>query len=217
MEKVGVSILLVFLFSGFSNPKPKVLIIGDSISIGYFPYIKEELTDVAILTHNPGNAEYTGTGLKKVRQWLGTEKWDIIQFNWGLWDLAYRSPTANNPMTLNKKNGKVTSTPEEYARNLDSLVQILKGTHAKLIFVTTTYVPRKEPGRYTEDAKKYNKIAEKIMKANGVFVNDVYARSEKIHEKYGLGDKNVHYTKEGYRHLAKYITGFLRKELVMDK
>ncbi|MEO5991709.1 MAG: SGNH/GDSL hydrolase family protein, partial [Ferruginibacter sp.] len=202
MKKIGGVILLVFLISGFSTPKPKVLIIGDSISIGYFPFIKEEFSEVAILTHNPRNARYTGHGLNKIREWLGTEKWDIIQFNWGLWDLAYRRPTTENPMALDKENGKITSTTDEYGRNLDSLVHILKGTGAKLIFVTTTFVPKKEPGRYTDDVEKYNKIAEKIMKANGVIVNDIYARSKKIHNKYGLGDNNVHYTKEGYRHLA---------------
>lgn len=213
MKKAGILMILLFLFSGFSNPKPKVLIIGDSISIGYFPYVKKELSDVAVLTHNPGNAKFTENGLEKIRQWLGAEKWDVIQFNWGLWDLAYRMGEGKNRKGRDKKNGTLTATPEEYAENLDSLVQILKSTHARLIFVTTTYVPEHEPGRYTKDVKKYNEIAKKIMRANGVLINNIYAKSKKIHKKYGLGESNVHYTKKGYEHLARYVSRVLRKEL----
>lgn len=213
MNRISIVLIALFLLTGFSLPEPKVLIIGDSISIGYFPYIKDQLSDVAVLKHNRGNAEYTGYGLENIRQWIGNEKWDVIQFNWGLWDLAYRMGEGRNRKGLNKKNGTLTTTPAAYARNLDSLLKILRETHAKLIFVTTTYVPGNEPGRYTKDVKRYNKIAKRIMRANGVLINDIYAKSKKIHQKYGLGDKNVHYTKEGYKHLAKYVGGFLRKEL----
>jgi lysophospholipase L1-like esterase len=212
MKKNSFIVLLAFLFMGFTPPKSRILIIGDSISIGYFPFVKETMSGKAVLVHNAGNAQNTGTGLKKIREWIGNEKWDIIQFNWGLWDLTHRNPTPGNPMRLDKK-GKVTFTPEEYGRNLDSLVKILKSTHAKLIFVTTTYVPEDEPGRFTADPKKYNKVAMKIMKANGVQVNDIYAASKKIHSRYGKGDNNVHYKPEGYKLLAERITRFLEKQL----
>lgn len=213
MKAAGISMILLFLFSGFSRPKPKVLVIGDSISIGYFPYVKKELSDVALLTHNPGNAMYTGNGLREIKQWIGKEKWDIIQFNWGLWDLAYRRPTPEDRLNRDRINGKVTHTTEEYAKNLDSLVKILKATGAKLIFVTITYVPEQEPGRYTKDVKRYNEVAKRAMRANGVLINDIYTHSKKIHKKYGLGDDNVHYNEKGYKHLAQYIYRFLRKEL----
>ena len=112
-----------------------------------------------------------------------------------------------------KADGKVTATVEEYAKNLDSLVQILKSTHARLIFVTTTYVPENEPGRFTKDPENYNRAAVQVMKANGVLVNDIYGKSKKIHKKYGLRANNVHYKPEGYKELAKYISRFLEKEL----
>jgi len=82
-------VLLIFLSAG-SNSLPKVLIIGDSISIGYTPFVKEYFRDKANIIHNPGNAGDTGRGLKNIKDWVGDEEWDIIQFNWGLWDLCYR-------------------------------------------------------------------------------------------------------------------------------
>ena len=73
---------------------PCVLLIGDSISLGYTPFVKELLKDEASVEHHPGNAQHTGTGLEKLDGWLGDKKWDVIHFNWGLWDLCYRHPEA---------------------------------------------------------------------------------------------------------------------------
>ena len=83
---------------------------------------------------------------------------------------------------------------------------------AELIFVTTTYVPKKEAGRFTKDVKKYNKIACRVMKANGVKVNCIYKASKKNHKKFGKGEGDVHYTPAGSEALGKHISNFLRKK-----
>jgi hypothetical protein len=45
---------------GYKPKEPKILIIGDSISMGYFSKVKEALATKAIVLHNPGNAQHTG-------------------------------------------------------------------------------------------------------------------------------------------------------------
>ena len=136
------------------------MIIGDSVSIGYTPFVKTYFYAKALVSHNPGNVQHTGTGLMNIEQWLGNEQWDIIQFNWGLWDLCYRHPDSKEYGNRDKINGKLEFSIEEYATNLDSIVSIIKNkTNAKLIFVTTTYVPENEPGRYSHDVQKYNDAA----------------------------------------------------------
>ena len=67
---------------------PRILIIGDSISIGYTPFVKELFQGRAEVVHNPGNAQHTGTGLENIDLWLGDGHWDVIHFNWSLWDLC---------------------------------------------------------------------------------------------------------------------------------
>lgn len=213
MKKVGALMIFILLLSGFTSPKPRVLIIGDSISIGYFPYVKECLENEAIVIHNKGNAQNTGTGLEKLQGWLGDEKWDVIQFNWGLWDMVYAQPGNYSKGFKDRVNGKASYPPDEYARNLDSLVQILKKTGAKLIFVTTSYVPENEPRRFAEDAQRYNKIAKKIMKANGVLINDIYSKSRRIHKKAGKSAADVHYTAEGYKMLGVPVCNVLKRAL----
>ncbi len=42
---------------------PKVLIIGDSISMAITPHVARQLDGMATVLHNKGNAQHTGTGL----------------------------------------------------------------------------------------------------------------------------------------------------------
>jgi len=196
--------------------KKKILIIGDSISIGYTPFVRDALENEATVVHNAGNAQHTGTGLAKLDEWLGDEKWDIIQFNWGLWDLCYRSPDSSDIGKKDKINGKVEFTVEEYKANLEELVKKLLLTHAKLVFVTTSFVPDGEPGRMVGDDKIYNKAALEVMKKYHIPVNDINTVSKKIHKKEGKAESDVHYTEEGYKMLAGKITSYLEKELKKD-
>lgn len=84
---------------------------------------------------------------------------------------------------------------------------------AKLVFVTTSYVPEEEGGRFKKDPIRYNAAAKKVMEKYGVVVHDVYNKSTPIHHKFGKGVDDVHYSEEGYRKLANLITDFLRKEM----
>ncbi len=206
-----VSIILIFsLLTGCSDRKQKILIIGDSISIGYTPFVKKHFGDKAIISHNPGNAQHTGTGLEKIQEWVVGEEWDIIQFNWGLWDLCYRHPNSKIQGNRDKVNGQLTYSVDVYAANLDAIVSILKEkTKAKLIFVTTTYVPKNEAGRFENDPITYNDAAISIMKKHSIDVNDIYEQSKLIHNKYGKGSNDVHYTKEGYMALGELVSAFL--------
>ena len=213
--KLLLCTIILVCFSAFKfENKPKVLIIGDSISIGYTPFVKEQLKESAEVFHNPGNAQHTGTGLKKIKDWIGTEDWDIIQFNWGLWDLCYRHPDSKVQGKRDKVNGTLTFGLEDYEENLDSIINIIKETsNAKLIFVATSYVPKNEAGRFKRDAIKYNKVALQVMKKYNVLVNDVYKTSKQIHKEYGKGSDDVHYKAQGYKALGKLISEFLIEHL----
>ena len=96
----------------------------------------------------------------------------------------------------------------------DSIVSILQRiTEAKLIFVTTTYVPENEAGRFKNDALRYNDAAKKIMKKHSVRVNDIYEASIPIHQELGKGSDDVHYSNQGYEKLGDLVTKFLEAEM----
>jgi hypothetical protein len=211
---LGLVFLVYFLVIAYTTRKPKILIIGDSISIGYTSYVKKYFYDRAIISHNTGNGQHTGNGLLKIDEWLGEENWDIIQFNWGLWDLCYRHPDSKEFGNRDKIKGKPTYTIDEYASNLDSIIAVIrKKTNAKLVFVSTTYVPKDEPGRNESDVQKYNDVAKEIMKKHDIAVNDIYKPSIDIHNKNGKGSKDVHYTIQGYKQLSELIIKFLETKM----
>ena len=188
---------------------PKVLIIGDSISIGFTPHVVEQLDGKAVVKHHKGNAQHTGTGLKQLDQWIGNTKWDVIHFNWGLWDLCYRHPKSKVQGKRDKVNGTLTTTLEQYEKNLDKLVSRLKKTDAKLIWAHTTVVPEEEAGRIVGDDKKYNEVAAKIMKKYGITINDLNSLSREFPPDFFSKPGDVHYTQDGYQKIAKQVTAHI--------
>ncbi|MBC8218511.1 MAG: SGNH/GDSL hydrolase family protein [Planctomycetes bacterium] len=198
-------------FTGeYAEPAPaKVLIIGDSISIGYFRPVQEMLEGRAIVEHNPGNAAHTANGLARLDEWLGDTKWDVIHFNHGLHDLKYIDEKGKNAPA---EQGKQQIPIDQYEKNLDEMVRRLKKTGAKLIFANTTPVPDGTGIRVKGDAKIYNVAAERVMKKHGVPVNDLYsfsmARLEKIQRL-----RNVHFFPEGSRLLGEQVTKYILKVL----
>ncbi|MFY0654013.1 MAG: SGNH/GDSL hydrolase family protein [Cyclobacteriaceae bacterium] len=201
-----ISVIAVFLFAAHTNKLPKVLIIGDSISAGYTPFVKELLKDEATVIRNEGNARYTGFGLIKINEWLGEENWDVIQFNWGLWDMyGWRYKDS-------------IRTPDVYAKNLEILIARLEETGAKLIWATTTPVctgPEKNDlmviDLKTENA--FRKAALRVMKRHEIQVNDLYAFIKPKQNEYAMGDNDVHFTTEGYQYLAGHVADEIRKKL----
>ena len=191
------------------TPLLKVLIIGDSISIGYFKPLQERLKDIAVIVHNEGNAQHTAYGLKKLDEWLGDTRWDVIHFNFGLHDLKYVDARGRNTSV---ETGKQQIPVEQYERNLDEIVRRLKKTGAKLIFATITPVPDGTKIRAKGDAVIYNRAAERVMKQHGIPINDLYSfalpRLKEIQR-----DSNVHFNPKGSEQLAEQCAKSILKAL----
>lgn len=184
------------------DSRPRVLLIGDSICGGYCKTVQRKLDGKAVVVKNEGNAEHTGTGLKRLDEWLGDGKWDVIHFNWGLHDLAYRNPASKNFGHLDKVDGKLTTSLADYEKNLRTLVARLKKTGATLIWASTTPVPDGEPGRIQGDEVKYNAVAAKIMAENEIAIDDLYAAALPQLAKI-QNPKNVHFGGSGYDLLGR--------------
>jgi lysophospholipase L1-like esterase len=192
---------------------PQVLIIGDSISSGYTPHVVEMLKGEANVQRTMGNAQHTRNGLKHLDKWLGETQWDVIHFNWGLWDLCYRHPESKVQGRRDKVNGTVTTPLDEYEKNLDKLVSRLKKTNAKLIWANISCVPEKEAGRFVGDDRKYNEAAARIMKKYDVRINDLNTLTSGFPVSLFKGPGDVHYTTAGYKKLAEQVALEMRVAL----
>lgn len=173
---------------------PRVLLIGDSISIGYTLPVRELLHGKANVHRIPTNGGPTTNGLARLQAWLGAGKWDVIHFNWGLHDLRFMA------------DGQRQVSLEAYENNLRELVRQLKARGAELIWASTTPVPegKLNPPRLNADVEAYNAAARKIMDEQKVAVDDLYELAlpqlAKIQR-----PANVHFTVEGSKVLAKQV------------
>ncbi len=209
---------LVLLGACATTPPPleeplKVLLLGDSISIGYTPHVQRMLEGRAQVfrpTREGGGAENcagTNNGTDRIADWLARDGggWDVIHFNFGLHDLKRVDPETG-------KNSKDPghphqADPERYGRQLGAIVKKLEETGARLVFATTTPVPPGVGGpvRKPEDSLEYNRIALQVMDEAGIAVNDLFGFATER-----LADiqrpKDVHFSPEGSAALAEEVT-----------
>lgn len=185
---------------------PRVLIIGDSISMGYTLDTRAMLKGVANLHRPPTNCGPTTRGIEQLDDWLGTGKWDVIHFNWGLHDLKYMNEQGK---LVDVDKGQQQVPIDQYVENLDKLVQRLKKTGARLIWRNTTPVPEGARGRVPGDSVRYNEAAAKVMAKHEVQIHDLYSFAKK-HEKEIQRKADVHYTREGSKKLAEEVVKVIK-------
>jgi len=186
------------------QPLPRVLIIGDSISMAYTAPVTALLQGKADVARIPGNGEYTGTGLLRIDDWLGDTQWDVIHFNWGLWDM------------YGWEYAQEDRSPKAYEERLELLVTRMQETGATLIWATTTPAcPQAEAAMLNrfdteliitpEIEQQYRAAAQRVMARHNVKINDLHALLQPELATYALAPDNVHFTSEGYNKLAQQV------------
>jgi lysophospholipase L1-like esterase len=205
-------------FKMLGKKLPRVLIIGDSISIGYFPFVKELMNGKAEVTRpfkengNSENCQGTSNGVMNIHRWIGDTEWDIIHFNFGLHDMKHVDPVTRE--NSNNPEHPLQADLKQYKHNLQVIVEALKRTGAKLIFATTTPYPDEVGGPLRDPGmpEKYNKAAMKIMKNNGITVNDLFTFViPRMNE--WQRPNNVHFTEKGSQMLAEQVTKAINSQL----
>lgn len=204
--------------AGLPKELPKVLIIGDSISGGYSKSLiklldgKAEVVKLgAVATyriqkeafwHSSGKAKSLDFGSAKAciadferfERHLSETKYDVIHFNFGLNDIFRgRKGAWHNPV-------------DQYAKDLEKIVTLLKKNGAKVIWASTTPIPDNDDVRPKGDDLFYNTAAEKVMKKNNIPINDLHSAVTKWdgYAKWKKGD-DVHFSGAVYAKLAKQI------------
>jgi hypothetical protein len=197
------------------NPAlPRVLLMGDSVSIAYALEVRKALEGRANVHRVPANCGSTKTALGSygLVRWLADAdaKWDVIHFNHGLHDLSYRfaddsdkDKEGNYATPFN--GGHQNVTPAEYEQNLKAIIARLKQTGAKLIFASTTPVPESDAGKYVKDSElPYNEVAARVMLAESVIWNDLWALVKPDQERL-QGKRNVHFMPAGSSVMARKV------------
>lgn len=196
---------------------PNVLILGDSISIGYTLGVRKLLAGKANVFRplsadgsQPENCEGSTAGIKNIDRWLAGQKWSVIHFNWGLHDMKHVGESAKS----GTESDPVQAPVEDYTRNLETILGKLEATGAKLIFATTTPVApgTTNPYRDPEAPARYNAAALDIIKDRGIAIDDLFSFCEPRLAKLQL-PRNVHFKPAGSKALARQVAAAVEAAL----
>ncbi len=176
----------------------KIVLIGDSIRMGYDKYVKEALAGVAEVYYPSENCRYAENVLRFAGDWKNAmeapDDVDLVHWNAGLWDVL--ELYGDEPLT----------TKDYYANVIPRIDRRLRMLYpkAKIVFATSTAVnegmARKEFFRHNSTIEEYNAIALRALEDTDTVINDLYplsaslpveAHSDFVHYYTDLGTERI--------------------------
>ena len=206
----------------------KVLLLGDSIRMGYDEFVKEYLAHEAEVFFNEDNGRFLQYTLRCLQDWKEQSRIpddvDVVHWNNGLWDVGHLGIGATHEAEALTATSGITSggfayeednlTPPDFYRHM--LVRVYKRIRllfpvSKVIFAYTTPIVGDSPPflfRCNEEVCRYNAIARSTLEPLGVVFNDLYsfadANARELHRDW------VHYNDDGSRLLARRVCEAIR-------
>ncbi len=193
----------------------RVLVLGDSIALQYFPYLRDSLrpeyecflkgdTEEALRDLDRATGSNCGDS-NRILEFIDEEvrkgalNYDYLLLNCGLHDVR------TDPIT-----GRKQVDLEVYERNLRHIIGLLRCHPIHTIWIRTVQVIERLHNdgrigfhRYRKDVGDYNAIADQLMQGNGIPVIDLCSLSESFGEE-GRHD-HVHFIKEVQVAQAEWI------------
>jgi hypothetical protein len=223
IKKIVSIFVCLFITSAWSTSKPEVFLIGDSISVQYFPFLKTYMADFAVLERKTDNGQAeknldvpagaNGGDSRMVLEYLRTKlknpafKLDYLLLNCGLHDIK-RDPNTD----------AFQVTEDNYRRNLTEIVLMLRKQKIKPVWIRTTWVvdsihhaKLSTFKRYEADVLKYNAIADEVFRKNKIPSIDLYSFTKQLGTETFID--HVHYDEPTRTLQAAYIAGFVQKIL----
>lgn len=151
----------------------KVVLIGDSIRMGYDKYIKASLEGEAEVFYPAENCRFATYVIRFVHEWKKKGEWpddvDLVHWNAGLWDVP--EIMGDEPVT----------PVEAYAHTIARIDKRLRQLfpNAKMVFATSTAVQEeKYKGvfkRHNCVIEQYNEAAIRALADTDTVIDDLYA------------------------------------------
>ena len=182
----------------------KLILIGDSIRIGYDAYVKEKLTGRAEVLYPAENGRFAQYVYRYLDIWQREGGWgsdaDVVHWNAGLWDVLHLGPGDDGPIT----------TPEQYAVTLGQIARRIRSLfpHAVGVFALSTPVVEAGYGpdawRRNTEIERYNEIAQEVLGKEGTVIDDLYAVMKDAPES-ARSDMTHFYTPEGTERIGNAV------------
>lgn len=165
---------------------PRVVLIGDSITRGYYQAVEQNLKGKAYVARiTTSKAIGDPALLAELATFLGQVRFDAVHFNIGMHGWAY--------------------SEADYRRYFPELIATLRrhAPNARLIWASTTPVRKdRENGATNQRIQARNAIARELATAQGIPVDDLHALMVPRTE---LHSDDVHFNKEGSALMAEQV------------
>ena len=207
-----------------SSSLPRVLLLGDSSSLGYTPFVQKKLEGKAFVTRpqcNCGPSEFYLRERGNIGEWLGSTLWDVIHVNFGIWDHHFINEKEDiffysfhkaqlDSRPIEERIGIVESmgfhlrtTAQEYEENTRTILADIRAHARKVVFALSTPVPLYYETLYTTDCiAEYNDIAVKVCREMDIPINDLYSVAAPLRADQKDG---CHFSEYGYDILANAV------------
>ena len=191
----------------------KIVLLGDSIRMGYDKYVKEALSGVAEVCYPEENCRYAENLLRFAHEWKLKGEWgddvDLVRWNAGLWDV------------LELFGDEPLSTKDYYESVIPRIDRRLRMLfpNAKIVFATSTPVIEWKCAphfkRHNATIEEYNEIAKRALAESGTRINDLYRLMKSAPDSYH--SDSVHfYTDEGTALIGGRVLAVICEELGID-
>lgn len=188
----------------------QVVLIGDSIRMGYQPYVERELAGDASVWGPEENGGTSANVLSHLDEWVISRDPEVVHINTGLHDI--RRPIGQPRNVVGR---------DEHVRNVREIVTLVREqTKARLIWALTTPVDEDRHNkvhgdmgdfqRYSEDVLTYNQAARDLLGSLEVETNDLFGVVVAAGVEGLLTEDGVHFTAQGYAMLGKAVADVIR-------
>ncbi len=193
--------------SGQKAKKPVVVLVGDSIRIGYAQNTIKFYNNQVDFRSPEENGGDSANVLKNLDAWVISAQPDVVHINAGLHDLK-----------LDRKTGKHQVELAEYKENMRKILdRITKETKATVILALTTPVlderhkANKPFDRLDADVRAYNDAARGVLRDfPEVKVNDLYTFARNLDLEKSLVKDGVHFTPQASQALGRRVAEVIR-------
>ncbi|MEI7922150.1 MAG: sugar-binding protein [Planctomycetota bacterium] len=188
-----------------TKTKPVLVLIGDSIRMGYAPAVTKYFKNQVDIRSAEANGGDSANLLEHLDEWVIKLQPTVVHLNAGLHDLK-----------LDRKTGKHQVELADYKANLKKILErITKETKAKVIFCLTTPVlderhnANKPFDRKQSDVQAYNSAAIEVLRGfPTVGLNNLHAFATNLGLEKALVKDGVHFTPEAYNTLGRRVAEY---------
>ena len=184
-----------------------ILLLGDSIRMGYAPFVRDMLKDRATVLYPDDNCRFAQYLFRGLYDWRALPEdagaVDIVHWNSGLWDIGQMDAS------------DCVTPPDIYIRFQERICDTLRRyfPNAALAFATTTPINTsvvcEQHTLGNAVVEEYNALARAVLEPRGVAIDDLYSFVRQNATQHYADI--VHYTPEGFSLIAEEVVRFLER------